>query len=119
MQRVAIARAIFQDPLILLADEPIANLDPSNAKSIMKILRPLAEEMPIVGVFHQPEITRKYCTRIIAIKAGLVVYDGSPDISLEQLHCIYEDEFTEFENPAFGFDIDAVKLKAGLVEITQ
>jgi len=96
MQRVAIARAIFQNPLILLADEPIANLDPSNAKSIMKILRPLANEMPIVGVFHQPEITQKYCTRIIAIKSGEIVYDGKPNITLEQLHKIYEDEFTEF-----------------------
>ena len=99
MQRVAIARAIFQNPLILLADEPIANLDPSNAKSIMKILRPLANEMPIVGVFHQPEITQKYCTRIIAIKSGEIVYDGKPNITLEQLHKIYEDEFTEFELP--------------------
>jgi phosphonate transport system ATP-binding protein len=101
MQRVAIARAIFQNPLILLADEPIANLDPSNAKSIMKILRPLAAEMPIVGVFHQPDITQTYCTRIIAIKNGLVVYDGAPGLSLEQLHNIYEDEFTEFEAPGF------------------
>jgi phosphonate transport system ATP-binding protein len=101
MQRVAIARAIFQKPLILLADEPIANLDPTNAKSIMKILRPLACEMPIIGVFHQPEITQAYCTRIIAIKSGLIVYDGPPNLSLEQLHNIYEDEFTEFEPPAY------------------
>jgi phosphonate transport system ATP-binding protein len=62
----------------------------------MKILRPLANEMPIVGVFHQPEITQKYCTRIIAIKSGEIVYDGKPNITLEQLHKIYEDEFTEF-----------------------
>lgn len=98
MQRVAIARAIFQNPLILLADEPIANLDPSNAKSIMKILRPLSSEMPIIGVFHQPDITQKYCTRIIAIKAGLIVYDGLPNLTNEQLHNIYEDEFAEFEH---------------------
>ncbi len=97
MQRVAIARAIFQNPLILLADEPIANLDPSNAKSIMKILRPLAAEMPVIGVFHQPDITQTYCTRIIAIKAGLIVYDGMPNLTSEQLHNIYEDEFTGFE----------------------
>ncbi len=98
MQRVAIARAIFQKPLMLLADEPIANLDPSNAKSIMKLLVPLADEMPIVGVFHQPEFTRKYCTRVIAIKDGKVVYDGDPNISVEQLHDIYEDEFSEFSD---------------------
>jgi phosphonate transport system ATP-binding protein len=108
MQRVAIARAIFQNPLMLLADEPIANLDPSNAKSIMKILRPLADEVPIIGVFHQPEFTKKYCTRIVAIKDGQVVYDGSPDISAQQLFNIYEEEYSEFADTLSNSNKEAV-----------
>src|ERR1700744_5059896 len=92
MQRVAIARAIFQSPTLLLADEPISNLDPSNAKVIMKLIRPLSEEMPVIGVFHQPEMTAKYCTRVIAIKGGKVIYDGDPALSTDQLVEIYGDE---------------------------
>ena len=100
MQRVAIARAIFQEPVILLADEPIANLDPTNAKKIMKRLKPLSEEMPVIGVFHQPEIASKYCNRIIALKDGCVVYDGDSDISEDLLMDIYGDELQEIENQA-------------------
>lgn len=92
MQRVAIARALFQNPSVLLADEPIANLDPSNAESIMRLLKRLSSRFPIVGVFHQPEMTAKYCTRVIAIKAGKIVYDGSPNLTPEALEYIYEEE---------------------------
>lgn len=97
MQRVAIARAIFQNPVMLLADEPIANLDPSNAKKIMKLLKPLAQEMPVIGVFHQPKIASEYCNRIIAIKNGIVVYDGSPNLSEKKLEEIYGEEFNALE----------------------
>lgn len=97
MQRVAIARALFQNPLVLMADEPIANLDPTNAKKIMKILKKLSCDIPIVGVFHQPEITMKYCTRIIAIKDGGVFYDGGTDISNELLVDIYGEELNHLE----------------------
>lgn len=100
MQRVAIARAIFQEPVILLADEPIANLDPANAKKIMKRLKPLSEEMPVIGVFHQPEIAAKYCNRIIALKDGRVFYDGDANITESFLEEIYGDELQEIENHA-------------------
>jgi phosphonate transport system ATP-binding protein len=98
MQRVAIARAIFQNPTLLLADEPISSLDPSNAKLIMKLIRPLAETLPIIGVFHQPEMTARYCTRVIAIKEGRVVYDGSPRLSQDLLVEIYGEELRQLEN---------------------
>lgn len=112
MQRVAIARAIFQEPDLLLADEPISSLDPSNAKKIMKLMRPLAEQMPIIGVFHQPEMTAKYCTRVIAIKEGKIIYDGSPKLSEKQLQEIYGEELDaifgednqEIENPTPTID---------------
>ncbi|GGB07340.1 phosphonate ABC transporter ATP-binding protein [Puia dinghuensis] len=98
MQRVAIARAIFQSPGLLLADEPLSNLDPSNAKIIMKMIRPLADEMPVIGVFHQPEMTAKYCTRVIAIKQGRVIYDGDPRLTNRQLIDIYGEELEQIEN---------------------
>ncbi|MEM6843713.1 MAG: phosphonate ABC transporter ATP-binding protein [Bacteroidota bacterium] len=88
-QRVAIARAIFQRPVMLLADEPIANLDPTNAQKIMRLLKPLSERMPTIGVFHQPDIAAQFCTRIISLKDGKVAYDGSPHLSNEQLEEIY------------------------------
>lgn len=97
MQRVAIARAIFQKPKFLLADEPISSLDPSNAKSIMKLIRPLSEDMPVVGVFHQPEMTAKYCTRVIAIKEGKIIYDGEPQLSTDRLIEIYGEELRQIE----------------------
>jgi phosphonate transport system ATP-binding protein len=91
-QRVGIARAIFQKPNLLLADEPISNLDPKNAKLIMKLIKPLSEEIPVIGVFHQPEMTAKYCTRVIAIKEGKIIYDGNPNLSEDQLSEIYGEE---------------------------
>jgi phosphonate transport system ATP-binding protein len=99
MQRVAIARAIFQNPGLLLADEPLSNLDPSNAKVIMKLIQPLAQEMPVIGVFHQPEMTARYCTRVIAIKQGRIVYDGDPRLTTHQLVDIYGEELRQIENP--------------------
>jgi phosphonate transport system ATP-binding protein len=97
MQRVAIARAIFQSPTLLLADEPISNLDPSNAKTIMKMIKPLSEHMPVIGVFHQPEMTAKYCTRVIAIKEGQIIYDGDPKLSNKRLEEIYGEELELIE----------------------
>ncbi len=99
MQRVAVARAMYQHPAIILADEPIANLDPSNARSIMKLLYPLTDKMPIVGVFHQPEIAAEFCSRVIAIKEGKVVYDGSPQLSPDQLAAIYGEELVSLSQP--------------------
>jgi len=97
MQRVAIARAIFQSPTLLIADEPISNLDPSNAKIIMKMIKPLSANIPVVGVFHQPEMTAKYCTRVIAIKDGKVFYDGDPKLSNHMLAEIYGEELSLIE----------------------
>ncbi len=85
----------------MLADEPIASLDPQNAKKIMKLLKSLAEEMPILGIFHQPEITAKYCSRIIAIKEGEVVYNEADKNGhkrlVKQLPEIYGAELEEIE----------------------
>lgn len=101
MQRVAIARAIFQNPTLLLADEPISSLDPSNAKNIMKLIQPLSRDMPVIGVFHQPEMTAKYCSRVIAIKTGKIIYDGAPNLSNDLLIEIYGEELSHMETNFF------------------
>src|SRR5262249_22877299 len=92
MQRVAIARAIYQRPLCYLAAGAIASLDPRNSRAIMQLLQPLAWEHPILGTFHQPELTAEFCTRVIAIRHGRVVYDGDPHLTRAQLADIYSQE---------------------------
>ena len=92
MQRVAIARAIHQRPLCYLADEPIASLDPKNSRVIMKLLAPLAAEHPIIGSFHQPDVTAEFCTRVIGLRNGTIVYDGPPRLSRAQLADIYSHD---------------------------
>ena len=83
-----------------VADEPIASLDPSNSLAIMKLLRPLAAATPVVGVFHQPEMTARFCTRVIAIKHGRIIYDGAPELSHAELEEIYGNELMEVLRPA-------------------
>lgn len=92
MQRVAIARAVHQRPLCYLADEPIASLDPKNSRAIMKLLQPLAAEHPIIGSFHQPEATAEFCTRVLGLRNGTIVYDGPPRLTRAQLADIYIQE---------------------------
>ncbi len=92
MQRVAIARAIFQQPRLYLADEPIANLDPRNSEDIMRLLQSLSRESLVVGAFHQPEMTSRYCTRVIGIRGGSVIYDGPPSLDRNRLRDVYGAE---------------------------
>ncbi len=80
-QRVAIARALMQDPKIILADEPIASLDPRNAQIVMDSLRAINREhgITVITNLHTLDTARAYCTRIIGMAAGRVVFDGTPD----------------------------------------
>ncbi|HKE84352.1 MAG TPA: phosphonate ABC transporter ATP-binding protein [Vicinamibacterales bacterium] len=94
MQRVAIARAIYQRPLCYLADEPIASLDPKNSRAIMKLLQPLARDHPIVGSFHQPDMTAEFCTRVLGLRNGTIVYDGPPRLTRAQLAEIYSQDLS-------------------------
>ena len=77
-QRVAIARALVQEPRIMLADEPIASLDPLNAKLVMDALRRINQEdgLTVMCNLHTLDTARTYCDRIIGMQDGRVVFDG-------------------------------------------
>ncbi|MDP3175944.1 MAG: phosphonate ABC transporter ATP-binding protein, partial [Phenylobacterium sp.] len=79
-QRAAIARALVQKAKIILADEPVASLDPVAARKVMEILRDLnrADGLTLIVTLHQVDYAMRYCDRVIALKAGKVVYDGPP-----------------------------------------
>ena len=80
-QRVAIARALMQDPKIVLADEPIASLDPMNAQVVMDDLRRIHEEdgRTVIANLHTLDTARRYCDRVIGMLHGRVVFDGTPE----------------------------------------
>ncbi|MEO1138019.1 MAG: phosphonate ABC transporter ATP-binding protein [Pseudomonadota bacterium] len=80
-QRVAIARALMQDPKIVLADEPIASLDPMNAQLVMQDLRRIHEEdgRTVIANLHTLDTARRYCDRVIGMLHGRVVFDGTPE----------------------------------------
>ena len=80
-QRVAIARALMQDPKIVLADEPIASLDPMNAQLVMEDLRRIHEEdgRTVIANLHTLDTARRYCDRVIGMLHGRIVFDGTPE----------------------------------------
>lgn len=77
-QRAAIARALLQGARLVLADEPVASLDPESTKRVMDHLLALNEQQGITTVvsLHQVELARRYCQRIVALRQGEVIFDG-------------------------------------------
>ena len=80
-QRVAIARALMQDPKIILADEPIASLDPMNAQVVMDTLKRINVEdgRMVIANLHTLDTARRYCDRVIGMRDGRIVFDGTPN----------------------------------------
>lgn len=93
-QRVAIARCLAQDPGLLLADEPVSNLDPVNAEAILALLADCAERRAaaLLITSHQPRLVARFVDRFVALDRGRIVFDGAPDaLHDERLAGIYED----------------------------
>ena len=97
-QRAAIARALVQGAKILLADEPVASLDPESTRRVMDLMRRLQreQEMTLVISLHNVNLARQYCDRIIALREGRLVYDGPPigldNQRLRDLYGTHSDE---------------------------
>ena len=91
-QRVGIARALMQDPELLIADEPVSNLDPASAERIMEMLMRIhkKENVSIVMSVHDVGLARNFADRIVALKKGKVVWEGKPaELSQEIIREIY------------------------------
>jgi phosphonate transport system ATP-binding protein len=99
-QRVGIARALMQEPKLMLADEPVASLDPATSHSVLKYVEALnrQEGITVMCSLHFLSLARRYGTRIIALKAGELVFDGLPaDIDEHRFREIYGEEAVEVE----------------------
>ncbi|MBW6513341.1 MAG: phosphonate ABC transporter ATP-binding protein [Candidatus Syntrophosphaera sp.] len=96
-QRVAIARALMQNPAVILADEPVASLDPATADSIMQYLAQInSEGITVLCSLHFLSLARRYGNRVIALKDGLKVYEGLPiDIDKARFKQIYGQDAEE------------------------
>jgi phosphonate transport system ATP-binding protein len=97
-QRVGIARALVQTPTLLLADEPVASLDPASAESVMGYVRGAADERDLTTLasLHQVNLAREFGERFIGMKEGRVVFDGyRDDLSIDVIDAIYGDIQTD------------------------
>jgi len=81
-QRVAIARALMQHPELMLADEPVASLDPATSHGVMKYLEDLNKQdgLTVICSLHFLSLARTYADRVIALKDGQIEFDGTPDL---------------------------------------
>jgi phosphonate transport system ATP-binding protein len=94
-QRVAIARALAQQPTVILADEPVASLDPKIARQVLGYLRQVAQELGITVLcnLHQVEYAKEFSERVVGMSRGSVVFEGpSSELTDEILHRIYYRE---------------------------
>ena len=97
-QRAAIARALVQGARAIVADEPVASLDPVSARKVMELLVELNKRdgLGVIVTLHQVDYAIRYCERVIALKAGQVVYDGpATGLDTKQLIDIYGPEFED------------------------
>lgn len=97
-QRVAIARLLLQNPLIILADEPISSLDPANSNKVLSLITNLAktEKKTLIASMHSVEFTKQYFDRIIALKNGEIYFDKKinqvTDEMFDELYKVIKDE---------------------------
>jgi len=97
-QRVGIARALMQEPDLILADEPVSALDPATSHSVLQHLEQINQEdgTTIICNLHFLDLARRYGTRIVALKAGELIFDGMPDeIDRERFKQVYGEDAIE------------------------
>ncbi|MDP2740071.1 MAG: phosphonate ABC transporter ATP-binding protein [Pseudorhodobacter sp.] len=117
-QRVAIARALVQNPRIMLADEPIASLDPGNATRVMEALRTINREdrITVLVNLHTLDTARAYCDRIVAMRDGRVMFDGTArQLTDDVVRDIYGSEgLMEFNEAVTSSAVNAAAPKAAI-----
>lgn len=94
-QRVAIARALMQDADVIVADEPVSNLDPELAEDSLELLVKVTDrrDLTLIVNLHQPRLAQRFATRVLGLHAGRVVFDGNPgSLSTESEELIYRSE---------------------------